>query len=496
MSATPPHIVIIGAGPGGLSTAMILKRKGYDVTLIERQSKVGGRTGVIEEDGYRFDIGPTFFLYPRILSEIFTYCGYDLWREVPIKRIDPMYRVVHEAGGHLDVVSGEEAMKAEIAKLSPADAENLDRYMKDNRKKLDVFRGVLENPFLSMADFMRPNVLKALPRLSPHMSLEADLNRYFKDPRVRRAFSFQAKYLGMSPFKCPSLFTILAFLEHEYGIWHPIGGCNAVMMRMGEIAAEMGVKVLLEEEVTSIQFDGKKARSVTTNKGQYDLDGLVVNADFAHVLPKLVPNEMRKKWNDKKIEAQEFSCSTFMLYLGIEGRLDNVPHHTIVLADDFEGNIDDIQERKVLPKDPSYYLQNASITDDTLAPKGHSTLYVLVPVPHRTANIDWKKEAASFREKTLDRLELAGVPDIRSRIRYEKVVTPDDWEADMHIYKGATFNLSHNLTQMLCFRPHNRYEDLERVYLVGGGTHPGSGLPVIFESARISSDLLQQDIAI
>jgi len=213
-------------------------------------------------------------------------------------------------------------------------------------------------------------------------------------------------------------------------------------------------------------------------------------------LPKLVPNEMRKKWNDRRIEKQEFSCSTFMLYLGIEGRLDHVPHHTIVLAEDFEGNIDEIQVKKVIPKDPSFYVQNASITDDTLAPKGHSTVYVLVPVPHRTENIDWQKEAATFREKTLDRLELAGYPDIRDRIRFEKMVTPDDWEADMHIYKGATFNLSHTLTQMLCFRPHNRYEDLERVYLVGGGTHPGSGLPVIFESARISSDLLTQDIAI
>jgi phytoene desaturase len=475
---------------------MILKRRGYEVTLIERQQRVGGRTGSIKADGYTFDIGPTFFLYPRILSEIFTYCGYDLWREVPIKRVDPMYRIVHESGSHLDVVSGEEAMKAEIAKLSPADAENLDRYMRDNRKKLDKFRAVLENPFESFRDFFRPDVLRSLTKLNPHISLERDLENYFKDPRVRRAFSFQAKYLGMSPFKCPSLFTILAFLEHEYGIWHPVGGCNAVMQRMGEIAMEMGVDLKLQEQVTGIGFEGRKAVSVTTDKATYPVDGLVMNADFAHVLPRLVPNELRKRWNDRKIEQQEFSCSTFMMYLGIEGRYDHVPHHSIVLADDFEGNIDDIQTRKVLPSDPSYYAQNASITDDTLAPEGHSTIYVLVPVPHRTPNIDWRKEAAAFREKTLDRLSLLGINDIRDRIRYEKVITPDDWEADMHIYKGATFNMSHTLSQMLCFRPHNRFEDLEQVYLVGGGTHPGSGLPVIFESARISADLLSQDIPI
>jgi phytoene desaturase len=265
---------------------------------------------------------------------------------------------------------------------------------------------------------------------------------------------------------------------------------------MGEIAVEMGVDLKLNEEVKSIGFDGKRARSVTTDKGTYELDGLVMNADFAHVLPKLVPNELRKTWNDRKIEKQEFSCSTFMLYLGLEGKLENVPHHTIVLAEDFNGNIDEIQTKKVLPKTPSFYVQNGCVTDETLAPKGHSTLYILVPVPHRTPNIDWKKEAPAFREKTLDRLSLMGIPDIRDRIRYEKMVTPDDWEADMHIYKGATFNLSHTLDQMLCFRPQNRFEDLERVYLVGGGTHPGSGLPVIFESARITSDLLNQDIAV
>ncbi len=488
--------MIVGAGPGGLAAAMMLQQMGCQVTILERLDRVGGRTGAITEDGYTFDIGPTFFLYPRVLEDVFKFCDRDLWAEVPMKQVDPMYQVAFEDGGSLFARAGLEAMKAEIAKLAPKDAENLARYMDDNRRKLEKFRPVLESPFESLLDYLRPDVLASLSLLKPHEGLDKDLRRYFADHRVRKAFSFQAKYLGMSPFNCPSLFTILGFLEHEYGVWHPIGGCNAIMNRMAEIAQEMGVDLRLSEPVENIEFEGNRPIAAVTGNGRYPADAMVVNADFGQAMTRLVPEKLRRRWNDQKIDAQVYSCSTFMLYLGIEGRLDNHPHHTICLADDFAGNIDQIQDSKVLPKSPSFYVQNASINDSTLAPEGHSTLYILVPVPHQTPNVDWAKEKAAFRETTLDRLSLIGIPDIRSRIRYEKVVTPDDWANDMNIYKGATFNLSHTLGQMLYFRPHNRFEDLEGVYLVGGGTHPGSGLPVIFESARISSKLLAQDLGL
>jgi hypothetical protein len=225
-------------------------------------------------------------------------------------------------------------------------------------------------------------------------------------------------------------------------------------------------------------------------------DAVVVNADFGHAMTKLVPNRLRRQWTDATIAKKKFSCSTFMLYLGIEGRFDNLAHHSIYVTKDYRQNLDEIENRHVLTEDPSFYIQNACVTDPSLAPAGHSTLYVLLPVSHQHPNIDWSKERDRYRQVALRQMAKLGIHDIEKRIRFERVVTPVDWENKVGIYKGATFNLAHNLGQMLHFRPQNRFEEFEGMYLVGGGTHPGSGLPVIFESAKISSRLLLEDFGI
>jgi len=475
---------------------MLLAARGAEVTVLERLPQVGGRTGRWRQDGFTFDIGPTFFLYPRVLEDIFKECGRDLWSEIAFTRIDPMYRVLFEGGGYLDAKSEPAAMAAEIARLSAADAANLPRYLADNRKKLASFRPVLESPFNTLRDYLRGDVLKSLFMLRPQLSLDRDLKTYFADERVRQAFSFQAKYLGMSPFNCPSLFTILAFLEHEYGVWHPVGGHAVIMDRMAEIAQEMGVEIRLNEPVTRVTFDGRRATGVESARGRYAADAVVINADFGQAMARLVPDGLRKRWTDKKIAEKKYSCSTFMMYLGIEGLYEDVPHHSILLADDLRGNVRDIEQGLALPETPSIYLQNAGISDETLAPPGMSTLYVLVPVAHLTGAIDWASAAPQFREHVIDRLGLMGLEGLRDRIRSQRILTPQGWQDELAIYKGATFNLSHTLGQMLYFRPHNRFEDVDGIYLVGGGTHPGSGLPVIFESARISSKLLAEELSL
>ncbi len=473
---------------------MLLAHRGCDVTLLEARATVGGRSGYIQEQGFCFDIGPTFFLFPEVLREIFAEVGRDLMTEVPMTKIDPLYRVAFEGAGHLDARDGVDAMRDEIARLSAEDAANLDCFMRDNRRKIADFKSVLQNPFDTIFDYLRPGVLSALGNLRPHRSLDDDLKRFFRDERVRRAFSFQSKYLGMSPFNCPSLFTILAFLEHEYGVWHPTGGCNMVMRKMAEIAGQLGADVRLSEPVTALDFEGRRISAVNTDQARYEADAVVINADFGKAMQSLVPVHMRRRWTDDKIAGKKFSCSTYMLYLGFKGELPDIHHHTICLADDLVANVDEIQTSMVLPKTPSFYVQNASVTDKTLAPAGHSTLYVLVPVPNCDAEIDWQREAGPYRELVLDRLSLIGINDIRDRIVFERILTPQLWHQDHGIFKGATFNMSHNLSQMLYFRPHNRFEDVKGLYLVGGGTHPGSGLPVIFESARISSRLISDDL--
>jgi phytoene desaturase len=488
--------VIIGAGPGGLAAAMLLAHAGAEVSVLERLPKVGGRSGTIVADGFRFDLGPTFFLYPQILAEIFATCGVCLEDEHELMRLDPMYRLVFENGGEIEAFTDPTALAREIAKLCPDDAAALPRFMADNRLKFEAFRPILQAAFSDIRAVLTPHVLKALPVLRPFKSLDADLAKYFKDPRVRLAFSFQSKYLGMSPFKCPSLFTILSFMEYEHGVYHPRGGCGALMETMASVARKMGVRIETGEPVTGILFEGRKATGVCTPTRKYAADALVINADFAQTMSKLVPDRLRRRWRDSKIKKKKFSCSTFMMYLGLEGRFDHLAHHTVLLSEAYAQNLREIEEGLVLPTQPSLYVQSACATDAKQAPPGTSTLYVLVPVGHQKGFIDWNKEQARFRALILKRLEQLDLKNIEQRIVFEKILRPPDWEHDMQIYRGATFNLAHSMDQMLHNRPRNRFEDLERVYLVGGGTHPGSGLPVIFESARITARLMAEDLGL
>ncbi|MGC2398990.1 MAG: phytoene desaturase family protein [Acidobacteriaceae bacterium] len=487
-------VVIIGAGPGGLAAAILLRCSGVDVTVVERRNVVGGRTSTMERDGFKFDAGPTFFLYPRVLREILAAAGKNLEEEIPMYRLDPQYRLVFGAGGQLLATPDLERMERAIAQLSAGDARGFRRFISDNRSKLERFTPFLESPFESWRDLAKLKMLKLLPLLRPWHSLDSDLHRYFQDERIRLGFSFQSKYLGMSPFTCPSLFSILSFLEYEHGVFHPAGGCGAVTKTMARIAEELGVRVLLNEPVEQMVFDGRKCAAVRTASRALPVDAVVVNADFAQAMQSMVPDGIRRRWTNKRIAKKRFSCSTFMLYLGVEGRYDQVTHHTIYLAKDYRQNLRDIEQLHQLSADPSFYVQNACVTDPSLAPKNMSTLYVLLPVTHEHGNVDWTEEKTKFRSLALRQLRKIGIDDVESRIRFEKVVTPADWRAEYALHRGATFSMTHNLGQMLHLRPHNRFEDLDGVYLVGGGTHPGSGLPVIFESARITARLLLEDL--
>ncbi|MGB8166512.1 MAG: phytoene desaturase family protein [Chthoniobacteraceae bacterium] len=490
-----PSVIVIGAGPGGLATAILLASAGVKVKIVERLPGVGGRTSSIEEDGFRFDLGPTFFLYPRVLEEIFAAAGTSLRAEVEMVRLDPQYRIIFGAGGHIDATPDIPRMEQQIASIAPGDAPGFRRFLEENRTKLQRMEPCLETPFMSWQDLVNVRLLKMLPMLRPHQSVDTYLGRFFRDPRVRLAFSFQSKYLGMSPFRCPSLFSILSFLEYEYGVFHPIGGCAAVTAAMARVAERLGVEICVETPVEEVLFEGRRAVGVRTAAGEERADAIVMNADFARAMQRLVPDRLRRRWTNQKIAGKKFSCSTFMMYLGVEGEFD-LPHHSIHIASDYVRNLDEIENQHVLSADPSFYVQNACVTDRTLAPRGMSTLYVLAPVTHLHPNVDWSRERERFRALMLRQIEKAGYAGVEERIRFERIVTPVEWDVKYEIHQGATFNLAHSLDQMLHLRPHNRFEDVDGMYLVGGGTHPGSGLPVIFESARISSRLVLADLGI
>jgi phytoene desaturase len=492
----PHHVVVVGAGPGGLTAAVLLAKAGVRVTVLERLPQLGGRTSTFSQNGFTFDHGPTFFHYPQVLESILDSAGYDLWRELDLIQLDPHYRLVFGSGGEILATSNLAKMQSAVAQLNAKDALGVPRFIMDNRKKLDCFRPFLEAPFHTWRDAFRLNVLGLLPTLKPWRSLDSELSSYFADPRVRLAFSFQSKYLGMSPFECPSLFTILSFLEYEYGIFHPRGGCGSVTAALARIAKELGATIRLQEPVTEILFEGRKAVGIRTSAGTYKADAIVMNADFARAMTRLVPDRLRHRWRDRKLGKKAMSCSAFMMYLGLRGRYEDLCHHTIYISKDYAGNMRDIGRNHTVSADPSYYVQNACVTDPSLAPAGKSTLYILVPVTHQSSRVDWERERPRYRELVLDKLAEIGAGDIRSRIEFERIITPADWDSDFELYKGAVFGLAHTWSQMLHLRPRNRFAEVEGMYLVGGSTHPGSGLPVIFESARISSRLVLEDLGI
>jgi phytoene desaturase len=489
--------IIVGAGPGGLAASLLLAKAGVAVTVFEKDVRVGGRTKTIERDGFTFDLGPTFFHYTEVIEEIFQAIGRDAHADLNLQRLDVNYRLVFGQGGQLDCTSDLDLMRERIAELSgEKDAQAFVKYVEENRRKLEMSKACLQEPWSGPGNLLSKRAMRAATVLRPTRSVAQDLGRLFDDDRLLLAMSFQTKYLGMSPFNCPSLFTILAFLEYEHGIFHPIGGLGSVPARMAEIAKELGVDIRLGEGVDEVLMEKGRAVGVRTSSGEHRADAVVVNADFAKAMKDIVPNAARRRWSDKKLDAKKYSCSTFMLYLGTDRTWDHLPHHQIYASSTYVENLEDIENRHVVTwEDPSVYVQNACLTDPGLAPEGCSTVYVLVPVTHIHENVEWSSIAEDYRERILDQIESKlGYENIRDHIVTEMMITPEGWGDYCH--RGAVFNLAHGLDQMLWRRPQNRFEDVDGMYLVGGGTHPGSGLPVIFESARISSKLLLDDMGI
>ena len=489
------QVLIVGAGPGGLTAAMMLAKAGVNVTILEKSDDVGGRTRVIEKDGYKFDNGPTFFHYPEIAEEIFNALGLDAHKELNLIPIEPNYHLVFGAGGSLNATTNLDSMTEQIEALcGEKNAEGFRKYVLDNRRKLELSRNCLNSPWKGPLDLVNRMAFRVARVLRPWRSVATDLASMFPDERMQLAMSFQTKYLGMSPFKAPSLFTILAYLEYEYGVFHAKGGLGTITQRMAEIARELGVDIRLNEPVEEFIFEGKTVIGARTHQRTYHADRFVMNVDFATGMKGLIPDELRKKWSNKKLDEKSYSCSTYMLYLGID-KLYDTPHHQIYAAKDYQKNLREVTENKVTWDDPSVYVQNACVTDPTMAPGGHSTIYVLVPVSSSHDGIDWEEIKDDYMDVILGQMEHLGFTNLKDHIVSQTIVTPDDW-ASRDIYKGAVFNLAHGLDQMLWRRPQNKFEELEKLYLVGGGTHPGSGLPTILESGRISAKMICADMGI
>ncbi len=485
-------IVIVGSGPGGLASAMLLASKGFKVKVFEKMPVIGGRTSEISLKGYRFDVGPTFLMMKYLLDELFMITGRKISDYLDCHRLDPMYRLQF-SDKSLTVSDDREKMKKNIESVFPGESEGLDRFFKRESIRFERLYPCLQKEYGKVKAFASMDLVRAVPHVSVTRSLYEVMSDYFESEELRLAFTFQSKYLGMSPWSCPGLFAMIPYTEHAHGVYHVMGGLSQITKAFAKIAKEEGAEILCSSPVKEVKVISGRATGVVLEDGSFEAaDEVVVNADFGYAVNNLFPKSELKKWTPSRLDKLDYSCSTYMLYLGLDKKYE-CEHHTIFFAKNYRKNLEDI-ENKIFPEnDFSVYVRNASILDGSLAPEGHSALYILVPMPNNQSKINWEREAPAFRERVLEFLE-ANTPykNIKEHIKVEEMIHPGNWEHQRDVYKGATFNMGHSIEQMLYFRPHNKFEEFENCYLVGGGTHPGSGLPTIFESARISSALISK----
>lgn len=486
-AAKQKHVVVVGAGPGGLTAGMLLAHRGFKVTIVEKNDRVGGRNSEVRLGDYSFDLGPTFLHQKFCLDEIFAELGGKSEDHLEFVDLNPMTKLSWgETSMH--TFSDKQKMAGEIERVFPGSSGGFLRYMHEQGAKFRAIYPCLQYPYHKLSAFLRPHLIKALPHVLTTRSVHDVLGDYFEDERLKLAFTFQAKYLGMSPWHCPALFSILSFTEYRYGVYHVQGGLNRISQAMADVFTAMGGELRLQSPVKQLIHQGRDISGVEfENGGRINADAVVVNADYGHAATRLFNG---RSVSEERMRSKRFSCSTFMMFLGLDKVYENEPHHHIIFADDYRANVADIQSERHVSDDMSIYVRNSCITDPHVAPAGKSGLYILVPTINTRHGYDWESNKEAYAEKILRRIEeRTSMKDLRSHIVEQRIVSPQDWESSS-IFIGATFNLSHTLTQMLYFRPHNRYAGFNNCYLVGGGTHPGSGLPTIYESGRISANLI------
>lgn len=488
--------VVVGSGFGGLALACRLQAAGVRVTLLEKRERIGGRAYQLEDRGWTFDMGPSLITAPRILDDVFRTAGRSLTDYVDLVPLDPYYRVHFHDGTHLDYVGDPERMKAQMAQFDPRDAANLDGFLAAVRPLFDAVIGdrLGSRPFDSLGTMLR--FLPRLMRLGGHRSVTSLVNRWFRDFRHRFLYSFHPLFVGGDPFRTPSIYLMIPYLEREGGVWFARGGMYAVVEALGRLFVELGGTLRTGEEVREIEVRNGRAVGVRTDRDRYRADLVVSNADPGHTYGALVDARHRRRWTDRRIRRTHWSMSCFLLYVGTRRQYPQLAHHTLVLSERYRELLHDIFDRKILPDDFSMYLHAPTRTDPGMAPPGCESMYVLVPVANQRSGIDWAAEKDHLADRILTFLEAWGLEDLRAETEVLHIFTPDDFERELNATFGNAFAIEPRLTQTAWLRPHNRSEDVAGLYLVGAGTHPGAGVPGVLLGAEATYASIAEDVGL
>jgi phytoene desaturase len=489
--STCQQALVIGGGFGGIAAALRLKAKGYSVKLIDKCPRLGGRAQVYMKEGFRHDAGPTVITAPFLLAELFELFGKKIEDYIVFKDLNPWYRFVFADGSTFNYGGTVEETLAEIARFNPADQKGYLRLLNASKKIFEVgFQQLSDKPFHQFSRMLLS--IPQLIRLKSYRTVWQLVSHYIRDPRLRQAFSIQPLLVGGNPFDTTCIYSLIHYLERQWGVCFPMGGTGALIDALTQLLKEEGVEIQLNTTVSKINISNKKAVGVKLEDGtEINADLIVSNADPAYCYTNMIAPQHQKLFTRFKTRNAKFSMGLFVLYFGTTRTYPLVAHHTIWLAERFESLLSDIFDHKILCEDFSMYIHRPTATDSSFAPANCDSFYVLVPVPNLQGDVNWSKQAKPLRDRIVSALSRTILPDLERHIVADFYRTPKDFEHDYFSTHGAGFSIAPIFLQSAWFRYHNRAENIEGLYHVGAGTHPGAGIPGVLSSAKVVDNMIK-----
>jgi len=484
-------VIVVGSGFGGLASAIRLKAKGYDVTLLEKHPDLGGRARVFKKGNFTYDGGPTVITAPYLIEELFSLFNKKISDYVKIVPLDLWYRFVFNDGQTFDYSGNEKLMEKEIKKFSDKDFKGYNELVNFTEKIFDKgFTDLSDKPFNNL-----PFMLKQIPallKLKSYKSVYKLVSNYISNEKLRRVFSMHPLLVGGNPFTTTSIYTLILFLEKKWGIHYSMGGTGNIVKALEKLMLEEGIKIIKDAEVTEIITENKNVKSVKINNSTIiECNYIVCNSDPPNVYKNLIKSKNDYSFLFKqKMKRMDYSMGLFVYYFGSKKQYKNVAHHTIYFGKSYEKHLEKIFENKILSEDISYYLHRPSATDPNMAPDGQDAFYVLVPVPNNLSDINWSNEGERFKNLILDKMDNSVLPGIKNNVVSDFYLTPDYFEKDLATLHGSGFSIQPKFSQSAYFRFHNQSEIFENLYFVGAGTHPGAGMPGVISSAKVLDKIL------
>ncbi|GAA6016255.1 hypothetical protein JCM10207_000447 [Rhodosporidiobolus poonsookiae] len=495
-----PSVLIVGAGVGGTASAARLAQAGFDVTVLEKNDFAGGRCSIFNHpDGARFDTGPSLYLIPRLFDETFRDLGTSLDAEgIKLVECEPNYRIVFPDKEIVELSSSLPVMKKEVERWEGEEGfEGFLGFLKEGHAHYELSMvHVLHRNFTSLLSMLRPSLIVNLRKLHPFVSVYSRATKYFKTDRLRRAFTFAAMYLGMSPFDALGAYNLLQYTEHCEGILYPIGGFAQVPLTLQRIAERNGAKFRFNTAAKRVIVENGTAKGVETESGEeLRADVVLVNADLIWSMAHLYEETSYSK----RLEQRPVSCSSISFYWSMKRKIPELNSHTIFLAEEYQESFDSIFRDHKIPHEPSFYVNVPSRHDPSAAPPDRDSVIVLVPVGHISdalpSSSDWDKVVKDTRNKIIGEIERRlDLPNVRDLIEHETVNTPITWGEKFNLHRGSILGLSHSFFNVLSFRPKTRHPSVKNAYFVGASAHPGTGVPIVLAGARMATTQILDDL--